>query len=148
MDDAEWQRFVCALDSPGWAAHPRFQTTAGRKANEDTLESHLAAWTASLARDEIVGRLRANDLRIYPVNSMADLFSDPQLAARGFWRTVEHPVMGPLRVEAPPALLRETPPVQERPAPLMGAHTAEVLNEILGLSPAQIDDLRTDGALD
>ena len=148
MDDAEWQRFVCALDSPGWAAHPRFQTTAGRKANEDTLESHLAAWTALLRRDEIVGRMRANDLRIYPVNSMADLFSDPQLAARGFWRTVEHPVMGPLRVEAPPALLRETPPVQERPAPLMGAHTAEVLNEILGLSPAQIDDLRTDGALD
>jgi len=87
-------------------------------------------------------------LRVYPVNSMADLFDDPQLAARGFWRTVEHPVMGPLRVESPPALLRSTPPVQDRAAPLMGAHTADVLGGILGLTSAEIDDLRTDGALD
>jgi crotonobetainyl-CoA:carnitine CoA-transferase CaiB-like acyl-CoA transferase len=56
--------------------------------------------------------------------------------------------MGPLRVEAPPALLCETPPVQDRAAPLMGAHTAEVLGDILGLSPEQIEDLRADGALD
>ncbi len=148
MDDAEWQRFVCALDSPGWATHPGFQTAAGRKANEDALEAHIAAWTAGVPRDDIVRRLRANDLRVYPVNSMADLFEDPQLAARGFWRTVEHPVMGPLRVEAPPALLRATPPAQTRPAPLMGEHTAEVLTEILGLSPEEIDDLSADGALD
>jgi crotonobetainyl-CoA:carnitine CoA-transferase CaiB-like acyl-CoA transferase len=148
MDDAEWQRFVCALDSPGWAIDRRFETVAGRKANEDALEAHLAAWTAGVPRDDIVRRLRANDLRVYPVNSMADLFEDPQLAARGFWRTVEHPVMGPLRVEAPPALLRATPPEQTRPAPLMGEHTAEVLTEILGLSPEQIDGLYADGALD
>lgn len=148
MDDAEWHRFVCALDSPGWAAHPRLQTAAGRKANENVLESHLAAWTAGMPRDEVVRRLRANDLRVYPVNSMADLFSDPQLAERGFWRTVEHPVMGPLRVEAPPAVLRSTPPVQERAAPLMGEHTAEVLGELLGLSPEEIDDLGKAGALD
>jgi crotonobetainyl-CoA:carnitine CoA-transferase CaiB-like acyl-CoA transferase len=148
MDDAEWQRFACALDSPGWAIDRRFETVAGRKANEDALEAHLAAWTAGVPRDDVVRRLRANDLRVYPVNSMADLFEDPQLAARGFWRTVEHPVMGPLRVEAPPALLRATPPEQTRPAPLMGEHTAEVLTEILGLSPEQIDGLYADGALD
>jgi crotonobetainyl-CoA:carnitine CoA-transferase CaiB-like acyl-CoA transferase len=108
----------------------------------------VAEWTAELSRDEVVGRLRAEGLRVYPVNSMADLFEDPQLAARGFWRTVDHPVMGPLRVEAPPALLRSTPPVQERAAPLMGAHTAEVLGDLLGLSPAEIDGLYADGALD
>jgi benzylsuccinate CoA-transferase BbsF subunit len=148
MDDAEWQRFTCAIGSPAWAADACMRTGQDRKAHEDMLEAHVAAWTAQLPRTEVVDRLRAHDLRVYPVNSMADLFSDPQLAARGFWRTVEHPVMGPLRVESPPALLRETPPVQDRAAPLMGAHTAEVLGDILGVSLAEIDDLRADGALD
>jgi crotonobetainyl-CoA:carnitine CoA-transferase CaiB-like acyl-CoA transferase len=148
MDDAEWQLFVCAIDWPGWATDPRLRTSTGRKANEDAIESHVAAWSAELARDEVVRRLRTNGLRVYPVNSMADLFEDPQLVARGFWRTVKHPVMGPLRVEAPPALLRSTPPVQERAAPLMGADTADVLSQIVGLTHTEIDDLRTDGALD
>ncbi len=148
MDDAEWQRFGCAIGWPEWATDARLRTMTGRKANEDALEAHVAAWTAELARDDVVHRLRANDLRVYPVNSMADLFDDPQLAARGFWRTVEHPVMGPLRVESPPALLRSTPPVQDRAAPLMGADTTDVLREIMGLTHQEIDDLRTDGALD
>jgi crotonobetainyl-CoA:carnitine CoA-transferase CaiB-like acyl-CoA transferase len=85
---------------------------------------------------------------VYPVNSMEDLFDDPQLAARGFWRTVEHPVMGPLRVESPPAVLRATPPVQERAAPLLGADTAQVLSEILGLTAEQIAELAQAGVLD
>ena len=119
----------------------------GRKANEGALEAHVAAWVGERTRAEVVRCLRTNGLRVYPVNSMADLFTDAQLAARGFWRTVEHPVMGPLRVEAPPALLRATPPVQDLPAPLMGADTTEVLSEILGLTAQQIDDLGQAGAL-
>ena len=148
MSDAEWPRLVRALGSPAWATDPLFQTQGGRKAHEDALEAHLAAWTATRTRDEVVECLRTNGVRAYPVNSMADLFADPQLAARGFWRTVEHPVMGPLRVESPPALLRSTPPRQERAAPLLGAHTAEVLSEILGLSDTDIEDLSQAGALD
>ena len=148
MNDVEWPLLVCGMGSPPWATDARLRTLDGRKLHEDAIESHVAEWTAELSRDEVVGRLRAEGLRVYPVNSMADLFEDPQLAARGFWRTVDHPVMGPLRVEAPPALLRSTPPVQERAAPLMGAHTAEVLGDLLGLPPAEIDGLYADGALD
>jgi benzylsuccinate CoA-transferase BbsF subunit len=148
MDDAEWQRLCLALGSPAWATDQRLRSTLGRKENEDSIESHIAAWTGQLLRDEVVRCLRTNGLRVYPVNSMADLFTDPQLAARGFWRTVEHPVMGPLRVESPPALLRATPPVQERAAPLMGADTADVLREILDLTAEQIEALAQAGALD
>lgn len=148
MDDAEWQRFVLAVGSPEWAVDSRMRTATGRLAGTSELESHVAGWARERTRDEVVRCLLANGLRVYPVNSMNDLFEDPRLAARGFWRTVEHPVMGPLRVESPPALLRATPPRQDRAAPLMGADTATVLAEILGLTTEQIDDLATTGALD
>ena len=140
---------VRVVEFGGFAAGPVIgKHLANYGADVIRIESHLAEWTASLARDEVVRRLRIEGLRVYPVNSMADLFEDPQLAARGFWRTVEHPLMGSLRVESPPALLRETPPMQDHAAPLMGAHTTEVLGDILGLSLEQIDALRADGALD
>jgi crotonobetainyl-CoA:carnitine CoA-transferase CaiB-like acyl-CoA transferase len=148
MTDAEWERFVRALGSPEWATDPRLRTATQRKTSQEAIESDVAAWAGQRTRDEVVRCLRSNDLRVYPVNSMADLFEDPQLAARGFWKRVEHPVMGPLRVESPPAVLRTTPPLQERAAPLMGAHTAGVLSEILGLTPEQIDELAKAGALD
>ena len=147
MDDAEWPRFVVALGSPDWAMSPDLQTASGRKAREEEVEGGVAEWVGRLTRDEVVATLRAQGLRAYPVNSMADLFSDPQLAARGYWRPVEHPVMGTLHVEAPPALLRGTPPVQEKAAPLLGADTEYVLGTILGLESEEIRALEQQGVL-
>ncbi|MCA1645686.1 MAG: CoA transferase [Chloroflexi bacterium] len=150
MTDAEWPCFVEALGSPApaWALDPRLRSAAGRKENEQALEAHVAKWVGERSRNEVVHTLRRNGLRVYPVNSMAELFDDPQLAARGFWRTVEHPVMGPLRVESPPALLRTTPPRQEHAAPLLGADTTRVLSDILGLAADEIDELARTGVLD
>ena len=147
MDDAEWARFVDAVGKPPWAEAAELRTATGRKAREAEIERAIAGWTAEHTREEVVNALRAHGLRAYPVNSMADLFSDPQLAARGYWRPVEHPVMGTLHVEAPPALLHGTPPVQEKAAPLLGADTDYVLGDILGLESDEIHALAEQGVL-
>jgi benzylsuccinate CoA-transferase BbsF subunit len=147
-DDAEWQRFVAALDSPAWAQDQALATAAGRKAAEDQLEARIAAWTRPLERDEVVSRLRAHELRVYPVNSVADLFADPQLQARETWRPVEHPVLGRVQVEAPPFRLTGTPAQINRPAPLLGGDNAYVLGELLGCSEAEIAELARDGVLE
>jgi benzylsuccinate CoA-transferase BbsF subunit len=147
-DDAEWRRFVEALDAPAWAQDPAFATVNGRKSNEDRLEALVADWTREREREEVVGRLRANGLRIYPVNSVADLFSDPQLRHRRAWRPVDHPVLGHVHVPAPPFLLSATPPKVDRPGPCLGADNSYVLGEILGLSAEQIEQLEGDGVLD
>src|SRR5438876_9543265 len=147
-DDAEWRRFVEALGKPAWASDPAFATMQGRKANEDRLESLVAEWTRECEREDVVQRLRSHGLRTYAVNSMADLFSDPQLQHRQTWRPVEHPVQGKIHAAAPPFTLKATPPKQERPAPCLGADNSYVLGEILGLTDTQIDELAREGVLD
>jgi crotonobetainyl-CoA:carnitine CoA-transferase CaiB-like acyl-CoA transferase len=145
--DVEWQSFVSALGSPEWAAEPRFATVLGRKRDEAEIDTRVAEWTCRRERDDVVTLLRKRGLRAAPVSSMADLFADPQLQ-RYAWRPVEHPVLGRVHVQAPPFLLRETPPDVRRPAPLLGEHTREVLTELLGVDDAEMDALEREGVLD
>jgi crotonobetainyl-CoA:carnitine CoA-transferase CaiB-like acyl-CoA transferase len=145
--DAEWVALVEVLGYPEWAHDARFRTILARKAHEPEIDSMLATWTCGRTREDVVTALRERGLRVAPVNSMADLFSDPQLAQRT-WRAVEHPVLGNVHVMAPPFLLRGTPPEIDRAAPLLGEHTREVLCRILGLGDAEVDDLERDGVLE
>ena len=78
---------------------------------------------------------------------MADLFADPQLQLYA-WRPVEHPVLGKVHVQAPPFLLRDTPPEAHHPAPLLGEHTREVLTELLGVDDAEFESLEREGVLE
>jgi benzylsuccinate CoA-transferase BbsF subunit len=70
-----------------------------------------------------------------------DVLRDEQLAERGFWRTVEHPVMGTLTSPAPPFLVDGVRTGAERAAPLLGQHTREIASSLLGLGEAEIDEL-------
>ena len=146
-DDVEWQRFVEAIGAPDWARDPAYATLLGRKALESQIEEQVAAWTRSRDRDEVVQLLCDHRLRAAAVNSMQDLFADQRLRARGAWQLVDHPVLGRVQVAAPPFLLCETPPRFERAAPLLGADTAAVLHDLLGLDEAEIDTLEQAGVL-
>jgi crotonobetainyl-CoA:carnitine CoA-transferase CaiB-like acyl-CoA transferase len=145
-NDTEWRLLVEVLGRPAWANEERFVTLLGRKQHESELDARLADWTHGQERDEVVSMLRARGLRAAPVNSMADLFADPQLSRRT-WRTVEHPVLGTVRVMAPPFLLQATPPEVKQPAPLLGEHTREVLTELLGVDATEFAALEADGVL-
>ena len=61
---------------------------------------------------------------------------------------MEHPVLGKVHVMAPPFLLRDTPPNVEKPAPLLGEHTREVLTEVLGVSDDEVNALTREGILE
>ena len=91
--------------------------------------------------------LSNHGLRAAAVNSMQDLFADPQMRTWGVWRAVDHPVLGRMHVAAPPFMLHETPPRFPRAAPLLGADTASVLHEVLGIDPAEIESLEQAGVL-
>ena len=146
-DDAEWERFARAVGAPDWACKPVYATLLGRKAHEDQLEQEVADWTRSQDREEVVELLCGHGLRASAVSSMQDLFADPCLRARGAWQAVDHPVLGRVHVAAPPFLLCETPPRFPRAAPLLGADTATVLHELLGLQAEEIESLERAGVL-
>jgi crotonobetainyl-CoA:carnitine CoA-transferase CaiB-like acyl-CoA transferase len=80
-----------------------------------------------------------------PVNSLETLFNDPQLQATGFWKVVEHPTEGSLRMPDIPPRFSKTPPEILRLPPRLGEHSVEVLEEE-GFSRSEIDAMLASGA--
>ncbi len=145
-DDADW-RALCDAVGPGLAEDPRFADLAGRRANEDALDAAIGNWTATLDRWSITRVLQDAGVAAFPSMSPRDLAADPQLQARGFLEHLDHPEVG-RRVHAGiPWRLTFGPNGVRAPAPLLGQHTDEVLAEVLGLDPDELDLLHRDGVL-
>ena len=143
--DAEWAALRAAMDDPDWATAPALATADGRRSREAWLDERIAEWTRTHTRDECVARLRARGLRAAPVESIGELFRDEQLAHRRAWRPATHPVIGPVRLMAAPFVIGDHEQGPSRPGPLLGAHTQEVMREVLGLDEAEYAALAATG---
>lgn len=109
----------------------------------------LATLAAEQDADVVAATLQEHGIAAYPVRDGRDLVdADPQLTARGFFPTLNHPIAGPVRVEGVLAHLAGTPGGLRQPAPLLGQHTDELLEELLGLERDQIHQLREQGVLE
>jgi CoA:oxalate CoA-transferase len=128
------------------ASDPRFNNPAGRLQNDDALRAEIYAWAADQKKHEIYARAGSMRGPIAFVHDMADLFSSPQLAERGFLRRVDHPVAGPLTYPGPPFQMSETPGRID-PAPLLGEHTLAVLRGRLGLGEDELRALSGQGVI-
>jgi len=142
----EWQGFCRAAERPEWLEDERFQNAGGlvRYARErldlmaEVLETKTTAhWLEVLDRE---------DVPCGPVLTRDDIHLDPQVIANGILVEDEHPVAGPIRQPRPAERMDGTPSEISRPAPTLGQHTDEVLQEI-GMSEGQIAALHASGAL-
>jgi benzylsuccinate CoA-transferase BbsF subunit len=129
------------------AADPRFAGLDSRREHEDALDGMVAARTARWDRWELMGRLQAAGVPASVVETTGDVFDDPVLAARRYWRVLEHPVMGPVRNASAPHLWNGQPVSPASPAPLLGQHTEEISMDLLGLSADEYRQLVADGVL-
>ena len=143
--DDEWARFREVLGDPAWSRDGSLGSADGRRAREVELDSHIAEWTKSRSREEAVGALRARGLSAAPVESVGELFDDPQLAHRGVWRRAPHAGLGEVGLMAPPFALSETPARADRAGPTLGEHNEEVFKGLLGLSADEYASLAADG---
>ncbi len=142
--DDEWQALCDAAGQPGWAADPRFQTAADRKANEDELDELIAGWTRDLEPWEAARTLQAAGVPAGPVLSVFDMITDPHLAARRFILDMPHPEVGPRAVASLPARFSAVPELPHRHAPLLGEHNALVFEEMLGVTRDTFERLLAD----
>jgi benzylsuccinate CoA-transferase BbsF subunit len=140
-DDAEWRALAEELGGAALAAERRFATLTDRKRNEDELEATLAPLCASRDRHELAAALQRRGVPAAAVLASDDLLADAQLAARGFWRRVEHPVMGELSSPAAPFVADGARTGPTRAAPLLGEHTREIASSLLGLGDEEIEEL-------
>jgi benzylsuccinate CoA-transferase BbsF subunit len=148
FDDEEWQRLVKAMRKPAWAESLRFASQLSRKENEADLDTQLAKWTRRQTADDLMQKLQKAGVHAAKVNTIADLFSDPQLEHRGHWGAVPHAEVGPHHVEMPAYALSETPAATPTPEPLLCEHTEMVLEKLLGLSKAEVEALAAQGAVE
>ena len=145
--DEQWERLCDALGSPSWATDPALATAAGRREHEDLIDERLAAWCEQLSGDHIVGTLWDAGVPVAKVMQPHRQTELAQLASRGFFEVVEHPVNGPVRLSTVPMRLSRGPcRFHTQPAPLLGQHNHEVLAE-LGMTDSQIAELEADGVI-
>ena len=118
-----------------------------RIARREAIEARLRDWCREQDAFELAERLRGAGVPAYAVLRPSDLQTDPQLAHRGFFVTLDHPAMGSVTCDGPATHFSRTPARPRSAAPTLGQHSQEILRDILGLSDAEISELALAGAL-
>lgn len=146
-NDEQWRRFCAAAGLDALAADGRFATNRGRVTHYAELKPSLADRLRADTRERWIARLKAAGVPCGSVRDLHEVFNDPQLAARGMVARVDHPEIGALRLLGIPIKLSGATPAPPAPPPLLGQHTARVLQQDLGLDRDEIDTLRAQGVI-
>ena len=146
----EWELFCALIERDDLAFDPRFTTNRLRLQHVHELEAELtSALSARTTREWFDILEPANVCAIGKVNTIADLFTDPQVAARNMLVDIPMPYgkPGSLKLPNSPMHLSGTPTVVGQPMPEHGGDTDSVLSAWLGMPPARIAELRSNQAI-
>ncbi|MDJ1159528.1 CaiB/BaiF CoA-transferase family protein [Chelatococcus sp. SYSU_G07232] len=128
-NDGQFRKFCAVLGAPGLADEPDFATNKARVANRARLVPALSELTKAKTRAELLAALEAQGVPAGPINTLADVFADPQVIARGM--RVDLPSAaakgGAIPSVRTPIVLDGEAMVAMRPSPRLGEHTDEVL---------------------
>ena len=146
-NDGQFQKFCAVAGCPEVAADPRYASNAGRVGNRDTLIPLLREVLRSRPSAVWIETLEAAGVPCGPINTLDQVFDNPQIKHRGMVAAVDHPLAGPVDLVANPIRFSETPVAYDRAPPVLGADTDALLSRLLGLDDAAIADLRAKGVV-
>jgi len=144
--DKFWHGLFDVVGKPEWANDPRFRDRKGRIENYDALVNELQPIFRAGQRDEWLRRLFEKDVPAAPLNTLDEVFEDPQVREYGFPIEVKHPEMGTMKLVGNAVDMSRTPPGIRQPPPVLGEHTEEVLKS-LGYDAGAISSLREKGVI-
>jgi crotonobetainyl-CoA:carnitine CoA-transferase CaiB-like acyl-CoA transferase len=148
FSDEEWSRFADAIGRPAWTADERFASQQSRWENQDALDEAIAAWTGERDRHEVTKLLQDAGVRAGAVQNAEDLNeTDPQLAHRGVFFQMDHPVIGEARFEGVPVRFDAMSADNWRSGPMLGEDNEYVFKELLGIGDDELADLAAAGAI-
>lgn len=147
LDDVQWSILANITGSPV-LADLELQQLAGRRAVESSIEAELSAWTAQHPAEALAARLQEAGVPASVVRDANEILQGASgLRESGALTWLRHPVMGESVYTSPTPRLSRTPGELNSPAPLLGQHTDEVLDRVLGMTESEITALRDAGVL-
>ena len=146
-NDGQFARLCAAAGRPEWSADPRFAHNAGRVEHRVALIALLAERTRTQTTAAWVAALEAADVPCGPINTLAGVFADPQVRARGLAVPMQRAGGAPVTLVANPIGLSQTPVAYAVAPPALGADTAAVLGERLQLDAATLARLAAAGTI-
>lgn len=139
--DSIYRRLMETAGRPEMADDPRLATNDGRVEHQQEVDEAIGEWTATLTLDEVLAALDQAAVPAGPINSVAEMVKDPHFQARGLFEEVE--VGGrPLKLPAIIPKLSQTPGRTDWAGPEIGSHNREVFQDYLGLSDAELEELK------
>jgi benzylsuccinate CoA-transferase BbsF subunit len=169
--EEQWTAFKAALGRPEWCDLERMRRRRQRLDEQKEIDRHIQFWLDDVTRRaedpaevrsenpeapvqrkyttaEIVAFMQGFGVPCGVVQSPEELHRDPQLAHRGRYWTLEHPVMGTRRYDGPAFRLSKTPGELTKAAPCLGEDNEYVYREIMGLSEEEFVELLASGAFE
>jgi formyl-CoA transferase len=145
--NAVFARLCKAMDREDLITDERFVDHDDRWNHIDEINGIVAQWIKAHPVDQICVALERHGLAFSIAYSVEDMLADPHYAARESIITVDHPRLGPLRMQGVLPKMQGTPPSMPRPAPELGQDTVQVLRELLGKSEEELSTLKASGVI-
>ncbi len=146
-NDGQFNKFCTVAGHPEWADDARFIGNANRLKHREDLVALIADVMRTRSKADWLSALSAEQVPCGPVNNIDEVFQDPHVQSRAMVNSWQHPLRDGLQLPASPIKLSATPVQTQRPPPLLGQHTDEVLSQVLQLNADQISRLRRDGII-
>ncbi|WP_378949869.1 CaiB/BaiF CoA transferase family protein [Mesorhizobium sp. ANAO-SY3R2] len=129
-NDGQFQKFCAIVGLNDLPQQGEYATNSARVMNRVSLREKIVAALADLGREELLAKLEAAGVPASPINTIGQMFADPQAIARGMRMDLDDGHGNKLPSVRAPMVMSETPLVYERPSPRLGEHTAEILAEL------------------
>ncbi len=131
-NDGQFAKMMALLGDPAMSKDERYRTNAARVVNRDTLIPRLFELTKKLSKAELAEKFEAVGVPAGPINTLAEVFADPQVIARGMRLDRAHPAAkgGSIPGVRSPITINGRRAAAERAQPMVGEHTDEILREI------------------
>ena len=141
-----WIAMLGAMGRPELSDDPRFATSEARWENRDALNAIIEEWTGQRTKHEVMRILGGAGVPCGAVQDTGEVLEDPHLKARDMIVDLEYPTRGTYKTVGCPIKLSDSPVAVTRP-PVLGEHTAALLNELCGVDPEEAKRLREAGVV-
>jgi crotonobetainyl-CoA:carnitine CoA-transferase CaiB-like acyl-CoA transferase len=146
-NDNQFEKFCTVAGRPELSSDPRFRKNSDRVRHREVLVPMIADIIATRTTDAWTTALDAAQVPCGPINTLDQVFSDPQVVHRGMRIDLPHPLSGTVPQVRNPIVFSDTPLAYENAPPLLGQHTASVLAERLGYDERKIAELASRGVI-